>query len=247
MIFTENQKRIIDLSERAYEKGVYAFSDFLNPTEVAEIKEIKLPTERTFFGGAEFSERVVVRLGSKEEFMYEEDFPVDLIKITPISVKFCKPVTHRDFLGAILNLGVDRGKVGDIFTDSVVGYVAVINTLTDFLTENLVKVGANAVKTTKTQSVPDEFKPKTQELTVIVPSLRADAVIAKVYNLSRDASVELFFKEKVAVNGKTSTENARPLRCEEVVSVRGFGKFIFKGQTSATKKDKLCVKIEKYV
>ena len=247
MVLTETQKRILDLSERAFDKGVYAFSDFLNETELAEIKGLKLPTAVSFYGGADFCDKAVARLGSKEEFYYEEDFPIDLIKITPVSVKFCKPVTHRDFLGAILNLGVDRGKVGDIFTDGVVGYVAVINTLTDFLTENLVKVGANAVKVDVADGVPDGFKPKTEEKELIVSSLRTDAIISKVYNLSREQSLDLFREGLVAINGKPSTENAKLLTGGETVSVRGYGKFKFIGQTATTKKDKLCVKIEKYV
>lgn len=247
MVLTETQKRILDLSERAFDKGVYTFSDFLNETEIAEIKGLKLPTAVSFYGGADFCDKAVARLGSEKEFYYEEDFPIDVLKVSPLSTKFCKRVTHRDFLGAILNLGIDKSKVGSIFTDGVFGYVCVMNTLTAFLAENLTKVGANAVKVDVADGVPNGFKPKTEEKELIVSSLRTDAIISKVYNLSREQSLDLFREGLVAINGKPSTENAKLLTGGETVSVRGYGKFKFIGQTATTKKDKLFIAVEKYI
>ena len=106
--------RINELALRAFERGVYVYSDFLNPTEEAEVNAAGCPVPVTFYGGSVFCERKMAAFG---DFGYEKNFPLSVLEITPKSEKFFKPVTHRDFLGALLGLGIERGKVGDIFTD----------------------------------------------------------------------------------------------------------------------------------
>ena len=91
--------------------------------------------------------------------------------------------------------------------------------------------------------VDDLFEDKPDEHTV----RRLDAIVAKLYNLSREQSLKLFVEGKVFLDGINMTGNARSLKEGEVVSVRGYGKFIFNGEGGNTKKDKLYIKVSKYV
>jgi len=81
---------------------------------------------------------------------------------------------------------------------------------------------------------------------VLVASCRIDGVLAKVYNISRTGSLELFRSGKVFVNGKLMENNSYVLKAGDSVTARGFGKFIFKEEVYKTKKDKLRIWIEKY-
>ena len=66
------------------------------------------------WGGAENCERCMVRFGSPEQFGYDELFPITLLRCAPVQKKFSDTLTHRDFLGSVIGLGIDRAKIGDI-------------------------------------------------------------------------------------------------------------------------------------
>ena len=69
-------------------------------------------------GGNVYAERKIVVFKPIEVY-YEEDVPITLLKIEPLNKKYADTLNHRDYLGAILNLGIDRSKIGDIFTSVV--------------------------------------------------------------------------------------------------------------------------------
>ena len=68
----------------------------------------------TLFGGCDETERNIARFVDSEEPGYEEDFPIVCLEILPKSEKFAEPLCHRDFLGALMNLGIERKNIGDI-------------------------------------------------------------------------------------------------------------------------------------
>ena len=81
----------------------------------------------TVFGGTEASERAVVRFGDPEAFGYEEDFPIDILAIVPLADKFADDLTHRDFLGALMSLGIERSLLGDIIVTGKKAYLFCLN------------------------------------------------------------------------------------------------------------------------
>ena len=91
------------------------------------------------------------------------------------------------------------------------------------------------------EDVPEPAKPIPMEVTVV--SARIDAVISKVYNLSRTQSVELFRTGKIFLNGRICENNSCYLKGNDAVTVRGFGKFIYQGTERETRKGKLSVGI----
>ncbi len=240
-------KRIEELAARAFSRGVFTYSEFLSPSNIARVKDMRLPVSVCFYGGGDFCERKVARFGNPDAIGYEEDFPVRIVKIEPTSKKFAKPLSHRDFLGAVIGLGIERDKVGDIFTDGMTAYVAVNDKLAAYITQNLQKAGANTVVGSIADNIPQGFEPKISEVSVTVSSLRLDAIICRLYNLSREQGLELFKEGKVSVDGKLC-ENASHLpKGEQIISVRGYGKFCFKGETGTSKKGKLYVLLNVYV
>lgn len=254
------ENRINELYGRSLNRGIFVFTDFLSPSKAEEVRRLvgSGATGRmtggaavggavAFFGGCDFAERVIARFGDAEELGYEEEFPIKLIKITLSSGKFSAPVTHRDVLGATLNLGIERDKLGDVFVKGNEAYVFASESVAGVIAAELKNVSRNPVEVGFADGLPDDFRPTTEEREISVPSNRADAIISRAYNLSRDESSSLFGKGLVAINGKIAEKGEKTLKPGDVVTARGFGKFAFVGEGGLSRKGKLYVKISVYI
>ena len=111
------RNRLHDLAEKTFNQGIFTFTGFLGLSEqdVFWQEEGRLSyAGYCLEGGYETADRVVVRFGNQEELGYETPFPIVCIHIEPLARKFADELSHRDFLGALMNLGIERSTVGDI-------------------------------------------------------------------------------------------------------------------------------------
>ena len=133
-------RHLLDLAKLSFARDISVFSDFLNNREVAILKRqvADLPLGRFFlYGGLEDAERVMVCFPASYEDREDIKFPIECIEILIKSVKYeNNSLTHRDFLGAILGLGIDRKLIGDIFTVSENGSIAFTTNKTDEVVVN---------------------------------------------------------------------------------------------------------------
>ncbi|MCR5485740.1 MAG: hypothetical protein K6F09_09125 [Clostridiales bacterium] len=229
------------LSERNY---CYTFSDFLSLSEQDLLYELKLSPDSFFlFGGTEGAERKISVFGREEDCGYEADVPVDCLMISPVNQKFADKLTHRDFLGALMNLGIKRETLGDIIIEENKGYIFCLRKISGFIIENLSSVKHTSVKLEKVDpsSLSASALPDISE--IVVPSERLDAVIAAVYNLSRSESSRLFPQEKIFINGRITESASHSLKEKDIVSVRGKGRFIYEGIERETRRGRLRVSV----
>ena len=164
-----------------------------------------------------------------------------------ISKKFSDTLTHRDFLGSVMGLGIERNKIGDIIVRENEGYIFTVSSISEYIKENLGKVRHTTVSVDICDEIPEAIEPVFSEQSIIVSSNRLDAILAGVYKLSRDRAVRYISEGKVFVSGRQMTENSKQLKPGNTVSVRGKGKFIFEGEGGATRKDKLYINVKLYV
>ena len=244
---SEKLKRIKELESRSFERSIFTFSDFMSPTSLYEATTILKGGKYTVFGGVDFAERKMIRFGSIEELGYEEPFPIAVLKIALQGGKFASPITHRDVLGAVLNLGIERQKLGDIFINGTFCYVIADKTVAKLIIEELKSVGRNKVAVEEIDRVPIEFAPQKKEMEFSIASNRVDAVLCKVYSLSRETSSALFDKGLVAINCKPCESPSKPLKEGDVVTARGFGKLVFEGEGGFSKKGKLYVTVDVFI
>lgn len=228
-------RRAEELSCRAAERFVYTRTSFLTEGEAALLSEARLPLAPRFFGGFDEAERCVAVFGSEEEWGYEWESDVVLLKIEPKMQKFADPLTHRDFLGAILNLGIKRELLGDLLIHENVGYQFVLEQLADYLTENLTRVRHTSVKVSRCDALPEGAGVTLEERFVIAASARVDAVVGAVWNLSRAEAKRLVEEERITLRGKRITDPARELHEGDRISVRGYGRFYFDGEDKKTR------------
>ena len=218
--------KALDQALFAMKRRQPAFTDFMDRAKCARFAE-RLRGIRdlqvTLFGGTEDCERQMMGFSLAEEELSLEEFPIKIIKIRRKSKKFGQAdLSHRDYLGSILGLGIDRGKVGDILVaeDSAVCFVA--EEISPYITAVLEQVSKTAVVAEETEG--------------------ADAV-----PLARGKVQTLIGAEKATVNWNIITNTSHLLKEGDMVSLRGFGRFRIKSIGGKTKKDRIGLEIEKYV
>lgn len=243
------KNRFRDLADKSFQQGVFTFTGFLGLSEQDAFwqteQEIRY-AGYTFFGGSEDADRKMIRFGKAEDFGYEVPFPIICIHIVPLLPKFADQLSHRDFLGALMNLGIERSTIGDIKVGDKEAYLFCLESISDFICQNLEQIKHTHVRCRVAEcyeEIPEE-EPVHENIQVTSP--RLDAVLAKVYRKSRSDCLELFRSGKVFVDGRLCENNSKLLKGGESVNARGYGKFVFIGEPRETRKGKLNVEVAIY-
>lgn len=88
---------------------------------------------------------------------------------------------------------------------------------------------------------------KIEEISIIVPSLRLDNIVSDLVKTSRSKAAQIINQERVFVNGQNETKLSKQLKLNDVITIRGKGRFIIKEFTGTTRSGRTVIKIEKYV
>lgn len=242
------EKRLIELSEAAYHRDIVTFSDFLNLNELHILHSVPknlFSSRYETFGGYEYAERQMVAF-LPGALYYAVTYPICVLCISPAHRKYAEELTHRDYLGAILNLGIERSKIGDLAIQNENCLVFCRDTIADFIAEQLTRVRHTVVTVKKIEPEELSYKPDLQEMSGTVASVRLDSVLSIGFPLSRNKLVGYIEGGKVYVNGKLITSNGYHLKENDIISVRGMGRIIYGGILSETRKGRYFVRIYKY-
>ena len=199
-------------------------------------KDFKVETNGFF----EDAERRMISFNN----VYENPFPMKLIKIQNTS-KFSN-LTHRDFLGGILSIGIERNKIGDLLVDKNICYVPVYDEIENFVVYNIDKIS----KVVCSAEVIEDFEllPKVnfKEEIILVSSLRIDGIISRIINISRSSAVTIIEQGQVFINYVKIKDKSYELKGEERITIRGFGKFILGNCIGNSKSGRIKIVIKKY-
>ena len=242
------QKRLHDLASLAEQRNIVVFSDFLNLNELNILFHMsgKFSTRWKTFGGYDSAERQIAAF-IPDALYYEWDYPISCLKIQPLNTKFSKPLAHRDYLGATLNLGIHRGKLGDILVEQDTAWLFCINTMSAFISRELNRIHNVSVFCKEIETGCElEIPIKTTPVKGSVASVRLDSILSLVCNLSRNSLVPLIEGGKVFVNGRLVVSNGYQLKEGDLISVRGIGRFQYLHVLSRTKKGRCFVELLKY-
>lgn len=196
------------------------------------------------WGGYENAERCVACFGDREYLTDNSDYPIKCVPIKPVNQKFADNLTHRDFLGSLMGLGIRREVLGDIIINENCGYLFCLETIADYIIENLTQVRHTTVKCEYTEKIPENALPQPENREIIVSSERLDVIISAIYKMSRSQVLPIFHTEKVFVNGAVKISPSATVNTGDKVSVRGYGRFVYKGVLRKTKKDRLVIGVE---
>lgn len=233
------KKRFSELAERSFSKNIYTFTEFLSPAEQNLLRFTVKGIPYHFYGGYENAEKAMAVFGSEEICGYIESAPVSFIKIEPCSMKFSGELAHKDFLGSIMSLGIRRSTLGDLIVKNNVAYAPCLDSIADYICENLIEIKHTNVRCSKVEQIPEDIIPQPAESEFVVASERLDSVISSIYKLSRSESKGLCEHEKVLVGGIPVLNASYTPKENDIISVRGHGKFIYCGIKLETKKGRL--------
>lgn len=300
------RKRLADLSNRAYQRDIVTFSDFLNLNELHILHTTPkdmFPARYASFGGYDLSERQMIAFlpdalyyTQEEAYLPPKDksagdaglppkdesagdaglpsgysaskgsgrsstgreatafrlppgyrYPIQAVVISPLNKKFAEELSHRDYLGSVMNLGVERSKFGDIIVMDKEAVVFLCEEIADYVTDNLTRIRHTAVQCTRRELADISYTPSYTELKGTVPSVRLDTVMSVAFPMSRSKLTAYITAGKVFVNGKLITSNGFRLEEGNLISVRGLGRISYEGILSETKKGRYYISVRKYI
>lgn len=234
-----DMRKVIDKIEIVINNHVTEVTDFFDPYERLLAKSILnrfMEVNYLEQGGISLAERKVM-------VIYPSYFDSSIIPgyLTFFRIKgHLEGLTHKDYLGAILGLGIKRSKVGDILVHDDYTDIILKEEISGFVLLNLEKIGNRKISITEVYS--DLLKaPETsyKEVKKTLSSYRLDVYISAVYNLSRQESLDLIKAGYVKVNWEPIDKNSKELIEGDIVSVRGYGRSILHSVEGLSKKGKI--------
>lgn len=239
-------KRAEDLSARCRRSGRLTQTNFLTPAERYQLESwVKRGgCEVIFSGGQEGCERTAAFF--LPEWMKPESFDVsEYIRGIRVTAYFGTP-GHRDYMGAVLGMGVGREWVGDIRVDGDEAYIFCLPGVERHLV-TIDKVGRCGVKAAAVElsEVPEPVR-QVKNVSFSVMSMRLDAVVGGMFDLSRTEAAKQIAYGNVSVNYSVSEKPDLAVKPGDVVSLRGAGKGTVTGTGGTSRKGRLFVYAEIY-
>lgn len=244
--------RALDKGEAAARKQILTHTPFLNEREARLMEALPARWDgcpnHLFFGGYPDAQRKVLFFlpdGLGADALTGEDSPIAVLQtgLPPGAA-----LTHRDFLGALMGMGVTRETVGDILTDGDRCTLFLLREVAPFLCSSLETVGSYQVALRPAGFGDLRIPPPQVRLirdTVATP--RLDAVAASGFSLSRGRSAALIGAGKVSLNHQVCVKPDRLVLPGDTVSARGFGKFRVLEAGGRSRKGRVFLVLEKYV
>nr|WP_196594146.1 YlmH/Sll1252 family protein [Pectinatus sottacetonis] len=244
----ETAIRLVDNAEAVNKTRKFRTSDFLDPygQEIAETIAANYDGIRIDFdGGYNGAERQCAAL-IHDDFMGKVSFDIKII-VAEWNEKFYH-IVHRDILGSLMGLGIDRRNLGDLLINP--GSVKIICTgkIADFIMNNLATIGAASVSCqygTLAAIPPREERCK--EISVTVASLRIDSIAAAGYGTSRSKMAAEIEADKLKLNWQHIKTPSQLVKEGDIISMRGRGRLEVSQVRGKTKKGRTGLFLKRYI
>ena len=244
------KNRVTEWAKRSWDQGVYCFSHFLDLAQRSDFLSLLPalpPVPWTLFGGAEGCERQMLRFGNEDTCGYDAPFPIACLVIAPLSARFAEPLTHRDYLGALMALGLERELLGDIVVRPEKAYLFCEERIAPYITEHFIQARHTSLSCRLSDGLPEGPLFETRRVSVQLSSQRVDALIAHVFHLSRGEAQALFPAGRVFLSGRLCESPGREPKPGDIISVRGLGRMKYTGVESLSKKGRENTAVEVFI
>ena len=236
-------KRLAELAKRACKRGQAAYSGFLTPAEQGKLTRLRLEPY-VFDGGYPAAERRCAVFLPWEGCEWTSR--VACLEILPANAKFAEELTHRDYLGALMALGLKRETMGDIVVSGKTARLFCLDSVAEYICAQLGEVRRTSVRVRAASASDMAPAAPPRETVVNVQSPRLDSLVAAVCNLSRAEAKRLFERELVLVNSLPARNESAAAREGDLISVRGHGRFRYLGEAGETRNGRLRARVTVY-
>lgn len=215
-------------------------TDFMNPYELRNFVSILKGIDGLSFRICEYGKQAERRqIQIYPDYIREEDlenpFTVFRLRVTSKASP-----THRDYLGALLSIGIKREKTGDIYVQEGGAYLVTDEQIADYVQMNLESVSRERVLIERIETGDLQVSAqRCSEKVIYLSSVRADAVVAEVFHLSRSKAQALIAAGRLKVDYEPISSNAKEIKEHSLISVKGYGRAYFDKILMETKKGRL--------
>ena len=247
--------QILDKAEMVEKKNKIEYTDFLDLAQIELVQKfinkIKLQNYMIYGGFEQAERKMYVIYPDKFNSVVVEKNLSNIIQIIRIELPddLKGKYTHRDYLGAVIKLGIERKKIGDIILDQNGADIIVDKDVVKFLLDNLGSLTRFSKSTISVQNIED-LRPveiKKEELEIIVSSMRLDNVISELARCSRNKALDIINTERVFINFECETKKTKQVKTGDMITIRGKGRFFVKEIIGQTRSGRTVIKIEKFV
>ena len=247
--------QVLDKIEFSKTREKIENTDFLDMYQISLVenflRKIKFENYK-LYGGYEESERKILIIYPEKynESMLEKNYS-KMLKVVRVSLPEEEKgkYTHRNYLGGIVKLGLKREKVGDILVSDDGADIVVVDDFAEILKQELPnltrfeksEITIEAIKNIRKKEI------KLEEIKIIVPSLRLDNIVSDLAKTSRNKAAQIINQERVFVNGQNETKLSKQIKLQDIITIRGKGRFVVKEFAGTTRSGRTIVVIEKYV
>lgn len=254
--------RLEELGRRA-EKGDLCHSRYLTPHELAIARSMSFGVSHFAWGGWSEAERkriffVPDYVGEPEtdvprdwltllEPMFGEEL-ADAVTRVRISGSGYRTLSHRDYLGSILALGLERSALGDVvIIDEYSAALFCDAKIAEYLATSLERIGSDKVKVARDESGTPLPSRATKPISDTIASPRLDCVVAALTNLSREKAQAMIRVGEVEVNFMPASRTDADVHEGDMLSLRGYGRFVVRAFDGVTKRGRLRLLAEQYI
>lgn len=237
---------LCDKADKTILTGVNMYTRFLAPRELnMAVQRLSPFADIRTFGGYDGAERAVVCFYDGSYGYEYFDWPICAVKVTANGKAV---MNHRDYMGSLLGLGIKREMLGDIVVCSEYAVVFCHSDIADFIVYNLTKVGRMNVSAQVCRIEELELPERTyKDKSATVSSLRLDCVVSAATNMSRSTASEAVQRGSVFHNYEEAKSASRTVSDGDIISVRGYGKYVISCDGSLTKKGRYHIDIRQYI
>ena len=239
--------KLVDFAAQTLKNRKCKLTGFLSPfeQEMAGVIANSLGELNVdFYGGYRGAERQRAAF-CHDDFKGTPNFEIAVIK-AEWNGEFAR-LGHRDVLGSIMNLGVDREHIGDIIATKDCARILVDKKMCDYFTANLTQIGSSPVKTSvdDPENISDKEE-RTKEIKATVASLRADSIAAAGFGMSRSKAAAEILAEKIKLNWQTVKNASQSIKEGDILSMRGRGRVEVAEIRGQTKKGRVGVLLKRF-
>ena len=243
--------KVLDRAEQSHSRNIPASTDFLSPQQRVMAQELLhlagIPeTAYAALGGYEGAERTIL-LFLPDWLEAEDAQSQSPLRFLRASFRKEYHLTHRDFLGSLMGMGIVREKIGDILVGPDSADVLVLDTVAEFLAQSWESAGRVKLRVAEIDPgcvhIPEIRREERRDT---VSSLRLDAVCSTGFRMARGKAAALIESGRVQLNWRECTKPDRTVSEGDTVSARGFGKFELTEVGTLTKKGRIPITVQCY-
>ena len=249
--------RLFDKIEFCNKRNSIEHTEFLDMRQRQLLEKILFDIKYSnyvAYGGYKTAERtILIFYPSKLEDVFAEnrfDFNTIFSVINILLPNELKGMySHRTYLSGIIKTGIRREKVGDILSNKNGANIIVLKDSIEYVLDGLktlTRFGKSELRELKLQDLEIE-EPKTIVTNAIIPSMRIDSLVSEMAKTSRAKAAEIIKEERVFINHELVVKSSKETKENDIVTIRGKGKFKVGAIINSTKKGNLVVQIEKYI